>query len=211
MLYKETVSPDILELIQTLQQDNIFEGFFLVGGTALSLQIGHRISFDIDLFSRTAFDSNVLLEYLEKKYNFSLQYIHTNTLKGFINNIFVDIITHDYDYVFQPLTEDGIRMLSKADIAAMKVNAITGNGTRTKDFVDFYFLLKEYSFAELVSFYIKKYSSRNEFHAIKSLTYFNDLSESDWPNLVKEKDLTLNKLKKEIIRKRNIFLSEHLK
>jgi hypothetical protein len=123
----------------------------------------------------------------------------------------VDIITHDYDYVFQPIMEDGINMLSKADIAAMKVNAITGNGTRAKDFVDIYFLLKEYSFEDIVSFYSKKYGNRNEFHAIKSLTYFNDVSRSDWPNLVREKELTLSKLKKEIISKRDIFLSKHLK
>jgi hypothetical protein len=102
-------------------------------------------------------------------------------------------------------------MLSKADIAAMKVNAITGNGTRVKDFIDIYFLLKEYSFGDIVSFYKKKYGNRNEFHAVKSLTYFNDIRISDWPNMVLEKKLTLPGLKKELKKKRDDFVSKHLK
>jgi hypothetical protein len=211
MLHKETVSATTLELIHTLQQDIQFENFFLVGGTGLSLQIGHRISVDIDLFSRNIFDANALLEYLEKNYNFSLQYIHKNTLKGFIHNVFIDILTRDYDYVSLPIAEEGIMMLSKPDIAAMKVNAITGNGTRAKDFVDIYFLLQEYTFEDIISFYSKKYGSRNEFHAIKSLTYFNDIDISGWPNLVKNKSLTMAQLKKDIIKKRDIFLQKEVK
>jgi hypothetical protein len=208
MLHKETVAPTTLELIKTLQEDKTFESFFLVGGTALSLQIGHRISIDIDFFSRNPFDAASLSEYLEKKYNFSLQYMHNNTLKGFINHIFVDIITHDYNYVSDPIFDEGINMLSKQDIAAMKVNAITGNGTRAKDFIDIYFLLKEFSFDDIISFYCKKYGNRNEFHAIKSLTYFNDINKADWPNLVREKDLSLSKLQKTITKHRDLFLSK---
>jgi hypothetical protein len=102
-------------------------------------------------------------------------------------------------------------MLSKPDIAAMKVNAITGNGTRAKDFVDIYFLLQEYTFEDIISFYSKKYGSRNEFHAIKSLTYFNDIDISGWPNLVKNKSLTMAQLKKDIIKKRDIFLQKEVK
>ena len=99
-------------------------------------------------------------------------------------------------------------MLAKPDIAAMKVNAISGNGTRVKDFIDIYFLLKEYSFGDLVSFYSKKYGNRNEFHTVKSLTYFNDINEGDWPNLILETKLNLPKLKKAIIKQRDIYLSK---
>jgi hypothetical protein len=206
MLHKETVAPAALELILTLQKDEPFNGFYLVGGTSLSLQIGHRISVDIDLFSRSSFDHILLLEHLEKNYNFSLQYMQVNTLKGILNGVFIDIITHDFTYVKAPIIEEGIKMLSKPDIAAMKVNAISGNGTRAKDFVDIYFLLKEYSFAEIISFYNMKYDKRNEFHAIKSLSYFNDINTNDWPNLILEPKLTPAKVKKEIIKQRDIFL-----
>lgn len=206
MLFKETVSSATLELIKTLQADNHLKDFLLVGGTGLSLQIGHRISVDIDLFTRNPFNEQEYLEYLEKTYRFSLQYMHQHTLKGFINGIFVDLIRHDYRLIKPPVQDEGFMLCSKADIVAMKVNAITGNGTRAKDFVDIYFLLKEFSFAEIISFYTEKYITRNDFHAVKSLTYFDDISESDWPNMVKEKGLTLDEVKKSITQHRDEFI-----
>jgi hypothetical protein len=197
-----------LELIQRLQADKLFESFVLVGGTSLALQIGHRISIDIDLFSDLSFDAQFYLEYLEKEYSFSMQYMHTNTLKGIINGAFVDFITHSYPNLKEPIYTEGIRLLSKPDIAAMKVNAISGNGTRSKDFVDIYFLLKEYSFKDVIDFYGAKYGGRNEFHALKSMTYFDDVNEEDWPNLILEPNLTLAVMKKEITKRRDEYLKE---
>ena len=175
MLHKETVAPATLELIKSLQSEKIFKDFHLVGGTALSLQIGHRISVDIDLFSQNEFETGFYLEYLERKYDFKLQYEYENTLKGFINGIFIDILRHNHPYIHEPINEENIRLLSKADIAAMKVNAIAGNGTRLKDFIDIYFLAKEFTIGEIIGFYSEKYGKRNEFHALKSLTYFKDI------------------------------------
>jgi hypothetical protein len=120
MLHKETVGPGTLELIKKLQTDPILEDFYLVGGTALALQIGHRTSIDIDLFSRSDIDIENLIEYLENNYEFSLQFSHKNTLKGIINGVFVDFLKHDYKYVVEPLIVDGIKMLDKPDISAMK-------------------------------------------------------------------------------------------
>ncbi|NJO88491.1 MAG: nucleotidyl transferase AbiEii/AbiGii toxin family protein [Chloroflexia bacterium] len=66
MLYKETVTSATLGLIKKLQNDPLFKDFYLVGGTSLSLQIGHRKSIDIDLFSQSPFDVQLFLEHLEK-------------------------------------------------------------------------------------------------------------------------------------------------
>lgn len=116
MLHKETVQPTTLELIKKLQRDNNLHGFYLVGGTALALQIGHRISDDIDLFTNHPFDSNKLAEYMEINYQMSIHYLHNNTLKGFINNVLIDLITHNYDLVESEIEVEGIKMLSKKDI-----------------------------------------------------------------------------------------------
>ncbi len=207
MLHKESVNRATLDLIKQLQSDPVFADFILVGGTALSLQIGHRLSVDIDFFTRKEFDSQEMLEYLEHKYRFQEQYRHSNILKGIINGVFVDLLRHDYKYVAEHFQNEGIKLASKQDIAAMKVNAITGNGTRIKDFVDIYFLLKEFSFSEVIGFYKTKYDSRNDFHAIKSLTYFDDIIEKEWPIMILEKELTLNKLKKAILKQRDIFFN----
>jgi len=200
MLHKETLEPATLALIRQLQIDPILNGFELVGGTALALMIGHRISVDIDLFSQQAFDTQDVLEHLEKSYEFSLQYMHKNTLKGVIDNVFVDILTHAYPKVGDVVVSEGVTLMSKPDIAAMKINAISGNGTRAKDFVDVYFLLKEYSVEALLGFYSRKYTQRNTFHALKSLTWFDDMDEATWPNMLLEKTLTPAVLKMEITR-----------
>jgi hypothetical protein len=74
MLRKETVSEPTLDLLKTLMQDDLFRDFFLVGGTALSLRIGHRLSIDIGLFSMNSFYEEDLLSAMEAKYNFQLDY-----------------------------------------------------------------------------------------------------------------------------------------
>lgn len=70
MLRKETVSQSTLELLKTLMIDEQFKDFFLVGGTALSLQIGHRISIDLDFFTTDSFENDYILDVLEEKYKF---------------------------------------------------------------------------------------------------------------------------------------------
>ena len=66
-----------------------------------------------------------------------------------------------------------MNLAQKNDIAAMKISAITGRGSK-KDFVDLFFLLKEYSLKEILDFYVKKYFDASPYLAIKSLTLFDD-------------------------------------
>jgi hypothetical protein len=88
-----------------------------------------------------------------------------------------------------------IRIYSLSDIAAMKVNAIAGNGTRSKDFVDLFFLLEHFKVNQMLMFYQTKYKDRNTFHALKSLNYFEEVDLSDWPVLITNKKLTWNIVK----------------
>lgn len=211
MLHKETVEPATLELIKKLQADPELQGFQMAGGTALALMIGHRISIDIDLFSQNEFDAEALSAHLDKKYGFSLQFIHRNTLKGFIEDVFVDILTHPYQLVGEIIHEENISLMSKQDIAAMKVNAISGNGTRAKDFVDIYFLLKEFTIKEIIGFYGTKYAQHNTFHALKSLTWFDDIDTTVWPRMVKGQNVTLKEVQDVISAAQKQYLSEYLK
>lgn len=206
MLHKETVDRNLLELIEKLQSDVMLKYFVLVGVTALALQIGHRVSIDIDFFSRDDFNPRELLEHLEQHYGFREQYRRKNTLKGIVNGISVDLLRHNYEYVVTPKSSEGITMAGKQDIAAMKVNAIAGNGTRIKDFIDIYFLLKDFSFGDIIGFYKTKYKARNDFHVMKSLTYFDEIVKEAWPKMVLEKSLTFEQLTGEIIRHRDDYL-----
>jgi len=198
MLHKETIDHNTWELLISLQRLSHLKGFWLAGGSSLALQIGHRKSDDIDLFSMEPFDNQEMLEFLEEEFQFHLDFSATNTLRGSINNIKVDILAHKYPLVSKVVEEDGILLYSKEDIAAMKLNAIAGNGTRSKDFIDIYFLLKYFSLSQIIGFYSSKYKLRNEMHVLKSLVYFNDVDLNDWPILVLEQDLTFGKVKKRI-------------
>lgn len=201
MLQEKAIDPHTLELIRTLQKDPELTGFHLAGGTALALYLGHRQSVDIDLFTTKEFDSLRLLEHLEKEYGFSMHLRDKNTLKGIVSGVMTDLLTHSYPTVKSIHIAGGISMYSMEDIAAMKVNAVSGDGTRIKDFIDIYFLLDRFTLKEIISFYRQKYGSRNELHALKSLGYFDDLPETpDWPVMLKEKDLTLERIKEKLTR-----------
>ena len=136
MLHKETVDASTLELLKQLMADKRLEGFVLVGGTALSLQMGHRVSVDLDLFVNRDFEAEELREYLERTYHLQTDYLAFATVKGEIDGVQVDCIAHSYPWIGPFVEEDGIRLASMEDICAMKLNAIAGNGTRIKDFID---------------------------------------------------------------------------
>jgi hypothetical protein len=176
MLRKETITPGTLELLKTLMHDENLHPFFLVGGTALSLQIGHRISIDIDLFSQNSFDEGALSVYLETQQGLQLSYLNKNTIKGRVNNVQVDLITHAYPLVKEIVIDETIRLASAEDIAAMKLNAIIGNGTRLKDFIDIAFLSSYLSLEQMIQAYEHKYQSRNSMMTMKALAYHREIN-----------------------------------
>jgi hypothetical protein len=203
MLHPEAVETSILELIQKLQSKKYLHGFYLVGGTALALKMGYRKSVDIDLFSNFNFVSSQMLENIHQDFPFQLYYSDSNTLKGSIDNVKVDILAHRYKYIGEQQIVNGIIILSIQDIIAMKLNAIATIGQRSKDFIDIYYLLNEYDIASMLSFYKKKYNQQNEAIVLKSLIYFDDVDLSDWPVLIQNPELkwanVKSRIEKEII------------
>lgn len=136
MLYKETVTKEMWELLQRLMKDEKLKDFNLVGGTALSLMIGHRLSIDLDLFSTQDFDVQPMLTHLSDEHPVKIRDIFNNTMLLDIGNVKVDILDHKYPWQKPVQTQQGIRLVSLHDIGAMKLHAIFQNGTRIKDFVD---------------------------------------------------------------------------
>ncbi len=98
MLHKETVSKEMWELLQMLMKDEILKDFNLVGGTSLSLQIGHRLSIDIDLFTTNGFDEQALLKDLANKYPIRIRDMFDNTILLDIDKVKVDILAHQYPW-----------------------------------------------------------------------------------------------------------------
>jgi len=175
MLYKQTVAPKTLELLNQLMHDTAFDRFLLVGGTSLSLQLGHRISIDLDLFCNETFDEQKLAEYLRTKYRFELDFIDNETVKGEIAGVKIDCIAHKYPWLTSPTEIDGIRLAQFEDLAAMKLNAIVGNGTRIKDYIDIAFISTKMSLNQMLSAYQTKYTS-NGMMVLKAIAYFDDIN-----------------------------------
>lgn len=208
MLHKETVDQSTLELLIQLQQKEYLKGFYLVGGTALALIMGHRKSVDLDLFSNFSFDAVQLLDNLSADFSFTLFFSANNTLKGSINQVQVDILAHRYPLVADPVVIENISMLSVEDIAAMKLNAISVSGQRVKDFIDIYYLLGTYTVGEMIGFYKKKYSQYNEVNVLKSLCWFEEVDISEWPVILKTPGLKWETVKKTIKEATSVYLKQ---
>jgi len=129
------------ELLQKLMKDEKLKDFKLVGGTALSLQIGHRLSIDTDLFTTGNFDEQELLEHLTTKYPaVLLNDMFNNTILLGIDKIKIDMLSHQYPWQRPIETKDEIRLASLEDIGAMKPHEVFQSDTRIKDFIDMQFL-----------------------------------------------------------------------
>jgi predicted nucleotidyltransferase component of viral defense system len=144
----------------------LFSRFRLVGGTALSLQIGHRMSVDIDLFTAAEYgsiDFKEIRSFLENKYPFCRSRNLDNVSFGIFfevgysenDLIKVDLYYTD-DFIFEKIEKDSIRMASENEIIAMKLDVVIRNG-RKKDFWDLHYYLDKVSIDEMISFYEKRY------------------------------------------------------
>ena len=171
----ETVDKETLDLIQRLMADEKLSNFNLVGGTALALLIGHRKSVDIDLFCPTDFDSKELGQHLIDNYATDRVAVKQNGVFAIIEKVKVDILTHKYPLLDPIEVRAGIRMVSLKEIGAMKLNAMYGNGTRLKDFIDIYVLLERYPLKVLLDHAAAKYPDLNPFITKQSVIHHHDI------------------------------------
>ncbi len=132
MLQTQTVVPELMELLKKIMSEKSFSNFNLVGGTALALQIGHRNSIDIDLFGNSEINSELFIEKLSDFGAVKVAQSTKNILITKINDVKVDFVNYKYPLLSNSLHIENIRMLSTKDIAAMKLNAIAGRGSKKK-------------------------------------------------------------------------------
>lgn len=182
MLEIRTVLPHTLELLRQLSQEPILAGTRLVGGTALALQYGHRSSVDLDFFGTISDDSQGIQQALAHAGELRIASETKNIKCYFLDDIKIDIVNYAYPWIDEPVKEESLTLASPRDIAAMKINAIEGRGSK-KDFIDIYFLLKHFSLKEILDFYEQKYPEHSVFRALMSLTYFADADMQAMPKM----------------------------
>ena len=160
MLFKQTTTPFLYKILKDLMLMKEFKNFRLAGGTGLSLQLGHRQSIDIDLFSDIEFNVNDFAKIIRKIYTkaeirtfvFGITFYIKDENK---KELKIDVMQTD-KFIKPIIIEDNIRFAHIEDIAAMKLEAITSRNTK-KDFYDIAELLNKYTLVELLKFYSKKY------------------------------------------------------
>lgn len=183
MLQAATVASGTLGLLGRLQAEPLLCSTRLVGGTALSLQIGHRVSDDLDLFSVAPLDGMAVQRMLVDKYGFIPTIIEENTLIGFIQGVKIDVIYHPFPWLEKAIEEDGFRIATKKDIAAMKMHAIINSGKRPKDFVDIAFLSMHFSYNDIKRLLLRRYPAYDPIMADRAVVYFGDIDETLIPEI----------------------------
>ncbi len=166
-MYLNTVSDTLLQALQTMMASEVFDKFRLVGGTALSLQLGHRKSVDIDLFADAEYgtiDFERIKTFLAD--NFKIVQSGGANIpislgqSFFVGDTLEDLVKLDLFYtdlfVFPILEAQGLRLATVEEIVAMKLEVVT-NGGRKKDFWDIHALLDLYSLEQMFDFYKKRY------------------------------------------------------
>lgn len=187
-------------------------GFYLAGGTALALRIGHRTSLDFDFYTKKKFDSLKLQRLLEKKFKEVILLAKAaDTLIVRIDNVAVSFFQYPYSLLFPPTKYGQMPPLaSKEDIAAMKVIAVSDRGTK-RDFIDIYFLLQENSLQQLFGFVKKKYPNFNIYVGLRGLTYFVDAEEKQHRKLYLFRFVSWPEIKKFLIGEVKKYRKECLK
>lgn len=183
-IYEKVLRSEDFALIRMLP-DYIKNKFYLGGGTGLALQIGHRYSYDFDFFSITEFNNDVIKKYLVQLGKFSLFQESKGTLEGVINKTRISFLYYNYPLLSPVIYFNNIRLASINDIAAMKISALSGRGSR-KDFIDLYYLKDHFSWDKLLNFFKKKYKGTgyNIYHIIKSLAYFEQAEHEPMPRMI---------------------------
>ena len=187
--YEAAITPGCRQGLGYLRHQTFVGDFYLAGGTALALQIGHRISTDLDWFSaqRRLFapEREEIRLALSKSGKFDIASEQDGML-------FTRLFGTDVSFIYQqhPLLEptiayQGIRLASPVDIGLMKLSAINSRGTR-RDFVDVYCLREIVTLDHLLEFAALKYGDRPSFQAIavRALAYFEDAEQQPMPRML---------------------------
>jgi predicted nucleotidyltransferase component of viral defense system len=164
--------------------------FYLAGGTALALHLGHRYSEDFDFFTAQQFDVEVLRNSLQKLGHCQDIRESPGTLFLKFDAILCSFIFYKYPLLDPPtISPWGFSIVTIREIGAMKIMAIGGRGRR-RDFVDLYFIARDLGIENVWQDFEKKYAGTgyDSYHFLRALTYFGDAETDDMPNMISKID-----------------------
>lgn len=189
-MFTETLFGNTKKALAILGKSRLMKDAYLGGGTACTLQLGHRISVDLDFFSIKEFDAKELSRSLKKIGKFEVEKQSWGTILGTLEGVKFSIFVYKYPVLFPFKSIFDVNILDLRDLAAMKIDAISTRGIK-RDFIDLYFICQQgISLNDALSFYNHKYGTlaSNVIHIQKSLVYFVDAEASIMPKMLKKID-----------------------
>lgn len=186
-MFIETLPEATQRSLELLGTRKITREFYLAGGSALALHLGHRISVDLDFFTPKSFDAAGLARRLNRAGHFVQEQRKTDTLLGTFDQIKVSFFRYAYPMIAKSEHILNTAIASVPDIAAMKLEAIGTRGKK-RDFVDLYFICQTGNSLEaVIEWYQEKYRGVqiNLVHYIKALTYFEEAEADPMPRMLK--------------------------
>ncbi len=164
------------DILNRLKRTARIYRFILAGDTGLALQLGHRISVDLDFFTgRPFYTEKIFQEIKQLGLGPVVQKEEKGTLTIIVHGTKVSIFHYPYSFVEKKAEMDDISVASIIDIASMKIIAISQRGAK-RDFVDLYFILRNTPFWRIAENMIKRFGKDriNPVYIGKSMVYFND-------------------------------------
>ena len=188
------------KVLHNLNKLNLINNFYLTGGTALSLQLEHRESEDLDFFNQNTFEPEIIQRQLTAIGKLKEVAIDTGTLNCFLDGVKLQFLYYPYRLLEPKIKWKNIQVSSKLDVACTKLITISSRGSK-KDFIDLFFLLKEYDLQNLFEKLKDKYPKidYNQTHILKSLVYFTEADAQPQPRM--HKKVNWQEVKEEIIDK----------
>jgi hypothetical protein len=186
-MFIEAVPEQTRRNLAVLARAGITRPFYLAGGTAAALHLGHRISVDLDFFGPGAFDAEGLAGHLADVGRFRLESFAPDTLLGSFEEVRISFFRYRYSLADEPVTVLDTLVVGLGDLAAMKIEAIGQRGAR-RDFVDLYFICQSrMTLAEALEWHRRKFADLNisVMHLIRSLAYFEDAEADPMPEMLK--------------------------
>ncbi len=186
----------ILPSLSFLKENN----FYLAGGTALAVYLGHRTSLDFDFYTKLRFDSTLLYRKIEDVFGTKavLSLKEKNTLSCKILDVNLSFFWYKYPPLKKTRKFDGVLLASLEDIAAMKLIAVYQRPAK-RDYIDVYFLLRIFSLEQMFSLVKKKYPNFNLYYSLRALSYFEDLKDEEGREIkILDKSFSWEKAKKKI-------------
>lgn len=184
-MYEQTIDADTQRIFEKIVQLGVADDMYLAGGTALALQLGHRISTDLGFFSESDFLVQKKLEECGLLEGVMVRGMEDGTLHISVGGVLVSFLRYTYPLLFSTVLYEGMALADDRDIACMKLDAIMSRGSK-KDFIDLYFLFEKYSLLEILSLFSRKYTlvKFSSAHIAKSLAYFEDAEREPMPKML---------------------------